>query len=60
MWFGAMIDKWKELDILKAEDIARNSKISINYNLRISENNLRSAFGQVDKDGKMQGIGREV
>ena len=53
MWFGAMIDKWKELDILKAEDIARNSKISINYNLRISENNLRSAFGQVDKDGKM-------
>jgi hypothetical protein len=28
--------------------------------LRVSENDIGSGFGQVDKHGKLQGIGREV
>ena len=52
--------KWRELGILYAEDIVRNAKTPIDYHLRVSENDIRSGFGQVDKHGKLQGLGREV
>lgn len=45
--------KWKELGILFAEDIIRNATTTIDYNLRVSENDVRSGFGQVDKHGKL-------
>ena len=53
--------KWKELGILYAEDIIRNAPANtpIDYHLRVSENDTQSAFGQVDKNGRLQGIGRE-
>ena len=51
--------KWKEHDKLHVEDIIRNSSLPVDYHMRVSENNLHSGFGQVDRDSKLQGIGRE-
>jgi len=59
-WFAQTVAKWKELGILDAVDIMSNGKTPTDYNLRIGENNVKSAFGQVDKDSRMQGLGREV
>ena len=52
--------KWRELGVLFAEDIIKNAKTPIDYHLRVAENDLGSGFGQVDKQGKLQGLGREV
>ena len=43
-----------------ARDIINNSATPIDYNLRVGENDIKSGYGQVDRDGKMQGLGREV
>ena len=51
--------KWKELGILYAEDIVKNATSPIDYHLRVAENDLASGFGQVDKTGQLQGMGRE-
>mmetsp|Transcript_32954 Transcript_32954/g.50406 ORF Transcript_32954/g.50406 Transcript_32954/m.50406 type:complete len:101 (-) Transcript_32954:107-409(-) len=58
--FQATLKKWKELGVLYAEDIIRNTKDPVDYNLRVGNNDFGSAFGQVDRNGKMQGLGREV
>lgn len=58
--FNQTLKKWRELGILYAEDIIKNSSGPIDYHLRVSENDIQSGFGQVDKNGKLQGIGREV
>lgn len=55
----ASVTKWRELEPLTVADIIRNSSLPIDYHLRVSENNLKSGFGQVDRNGKLQGIGRE-
>ena len=57
--FEAALAKWKELPVLQAEDIIRNSSLPIDYHMRVSENDIHTGFGQVDRDGKLQGIGRE-
>ena len=49
--FESTLNKWKELGILFAEDIIRNSSTPIDYHLRVAENDLESGFGQVDKMG---------
>ena len=46
--------------MLEAEDIIRNASTPIDYHMRVSENDIKSGFGQVDRNGKLQGIGREV
>jgi len=58
--FDACLKKWKELGILYVDDVIKNARDPIDYHLRVSNNDFGSAFGQVDRDGKMQGIGREV
>jgi hypothetical protein len=58
--FEASLSKWKELGVLHTSDITKNSKDPIERNLRISENSIGSGFGQVDRNGKLQGLGREV
>jgi hypothetical protein len=45
--------KWKELGALKVEDIIKNSALPIDYHLRVSDNDLKSGFGQVDRNGKL-------
>ena len=59
---GVVVAKWKQLGVLYAEDIIRNAPPScpVDYHMRVSENDTRNAFGQVDAQGKMQGLGREV
>ena len=59
--FAVCVEKWKKLGVLFAEDIIRNAPAHcpIDYNLRVSENDTQTAFGQVDKHGRMQGLGRE-
>lgn len=56
----ASIAKWQELGVLEAEDIIKNASTPIDYHMRVSENDIKSGFGQVDRNGKLQGIGREV
>jgi len=60
--FELALNKWKQVGVLYADDIVKNSPASypVDYHLRVSENELRSGFGQVDKNGRLQGIGREV
>ena len=41
------------MGILYAEDIIKNAKTPIDYHLRVSENDIASGFGQVDKMGKL-------
>jgi hypothetical protein len=59
--FGKCVEQWRKLGVLYAEDIMRNAPnhCPVDYHLRVSENDTQSAFGQVDKNGRMQGIGRE-
>ena len=49
--FESCLAKWNELDKLKVEDIIRNSPLPIDYHMRVSENDEKSGFGQVDRDG---------
>ena len=60
--FNAAAAKWKQLGILYAEDVIKNAPAHcpVDYQLRVSENDTQSGFGQVDKNGKLQGLGREV
>jgi len=58
--FNGMLQRWKENGILYARDIIRNSREEIDYNMRIGENSSKQAYGQVDKQGRMQGLGREA
>jgi len=60
--FNAAAAKWKQLGILYAEDVIRNAPAHcpVDYHLPVSENDTQSGFGQVDKNGKLQGLGREV
>ena len=55
------LEKWKKLGVLFAEDIIRNAPphCPVDYNLRVSENDTQSGYGQVDKHGRLQGLGRE-
>jgi hypothetical protein len=57
--FDGTLKKWKELGVLFAEDIIRNATGPIDYHLRVAENDLQSGYGQVDKTGQLQGLGRE-
>jgi hypothetical protein len=57
--FNSSLNKWKELGALRVEEIIKNSSVPIDYHLRVTENNAQTGFGQVDRDGKLQGIGRE-
>lgn len=52
--------KWNELGRLEASSIVQNATSPIDYNMRVAENDLKSGFGQVDRNGKLNGIGREV
>jgi hypothetical protein len=58
--FSKNIQKWKQLGILYATDIERNSNTTCDHSMRCDWNDLKCAFGQVDQSGKMQGVGREV
>ena len=51
--FDGTQKKWKELGVLFAEDIIKNSTIPVDYHLRVAENDLASGFGQVDKTGQL-------
>lgn len=57
--FQGCLEKWNAHTKLTVDDIIRNSVTPIDYHLRVSENDIKSGFGQVDRDGKLQGIGRE-
>ena len=57
--FETCLTKWKELTQLTVEDVIRNSSLPIDYHMRVSENEDKSGFGQVDREGQLQGIGRE-
>ena len=56
----ASLKKWRELGVLHATDIIKNARDPIEYNLRVADNDNGSGFGQVDRNGKLQGLGREV
>lgn len=55
-----MLQNWKDNGILYARDIINNSTLPVDFNMRVGESSTKHAFGQVDKQGKMQGLGREV
>jgi len=58
------LNKWREVGVIRASEIVKEGEKkdpnSINFHMRVSQNDTRSGFGQVDKDGRLQGIGREV
>lgn len=57
--FQACQNKWKQQTQLTVEDVIKNSSTPTDYHLRVSENDTKSGYGQVDRDGRLQGIGRE-
>ena len=62
--FNSALNQWKKLGVIHAHEIVKEGQSkdpnSINYHMRVSQNDTRSGFGQVDKEGRLQGIGREV
>ena len=46
--FKTMVGKWKQLGVLHATDIIRNSPGPVDYDAKIGLNDLRSGFGQLD------------
>jgi hypothetical protein len=62
--WNVTLNKWKEVGVIHAEEIVKEGKSkdpnSINFHMRVSQNDTRSGFGQVDKEGRLQGIAREV
>ena len=55
-----MVSKWSELGILYADDIVKNANSPIDYHMRVAENDVQSGYGQLDGQGRLAGIGREV
>ena len=58
--FKTMVSKWRQLGVLFATDIIRNSPGPVDYDAKIGQNDLRSGFGQLNHKGQLSGIGREV
>ena len=58
--FDAMVSQWKEFGPLHPQDIYINTKEAITQDYDIGVNTAGSAFGQIDRNGQLQGLGREV